>query len=396
MNADGSAQTRLTANPAGDFGPAWSPDGTKIAFYSDRDGNAEIYVMNADGSGQTRLTTNSVPDVSPSWSPDGSMIAFVRGAGPSEIYVMNTDGSGQTRLTPTDGLLVDGPNWAPDGTKIAYGGGFGFGRRADIYVINADGSGRTNLTNNPAADEGLPAWSPDGTKIVLLSDRDQPGNGDIYVMNANGSGVIRLTTTPAADSTPDWQPTSVVPPNNPPVAVCQDVQVSADESCEATIAPSDVDGGSYDPDGDDITLSLDNTGPFSLGEHTVTLTVTDEHAESDSCQATVTVVDNTVPTPTLTDPVCVTVGKGKKSANKLTAGATDNCTESSTITIDDVQVFNNGGNPVHGNGVYDVVGNDIYVYPNGKGWTVRVTITATDGAGNGTTSTITKPLLKCK
>ena len=69
MNADGSAQTRLTDNDATDVSPSWSPDGSRIAFASDRDGNPEIYVMNADGSGQTSLTNNLADDVYPSWSP---------------------------------------------------------------------------------------------------------------------------------------------------------------------------------------------------------------------------------------------------------------------------------------------------------------------------------------
>jgi len=78
MNADGSHVTRLTDNTAFDTDPSWSPDGTKIAFTSDRDDNVEIYVMNADGSGQTRLTDNTAFDIEPSWSPDGEKIAFSR------------------------------------------------------------------------------------------------------------------------------------------------------------------------------------------------------------------------------------------------------------------------------------------------------------------------------
>lgn len=85
--------------------PAWSPDGKKIAFESNRDthdGNYEIYVMNADGSNQTRLTNNKAFDMQPTWSPDGKKIIFVLlhyAGGPDQIYLMNADGSNQTNLS---------------------------------------------------------------------------------------------------------------------------------------------------------------------------------------------------------------------------------------------------------------------------------------------------------
>jgi hypothetical protein len=200
MNADGSGQTRLTNNPANDIDPSFSPDGSKIAFVSRRDGNFEIYVMNADGSGQTRLTNNPGFDSAPSFSPDGSKIAFLSNRdGNLEIYVMNADGSGQTRLT-NNTVNDEEPAFSPDGSKIAFlsnrDGNF------EIYVMNADGSNQINLTNN-TADDLNPAFSPDGSKIAFASYRDG-GDLEVYVMNADGSGQTRLTNNPGFDHEPSW------------------------------------------------------------------------------------------------------------------------------------------------------------------------------------------------
>src|SRR6266542_533118 len=135
----------------------------KIVFTSDRDGNDEIYVMNADGTAQTNLTNNPATDARPVWSPDGSRIAFAstRGGFFFDIWVMNSDGSGApVDLTNTPAGSDVRPDWSPDGTKLTfYFGDVGH----DVYVMNADGSGRTNLTNSAASDFG-PVWSPDGTK----------------------------------------------------------------------------------------------------------------------------------------------------------------------------------------------------------------------------------------
>jgi len=193
MNADGSNQTRLTNNPGLDESPEWSPDGTRIVFESIRDGNSEIYVINADGSNQTRLTNNPGSDGDPRWSPDGTRIVFhrVSSSVPGEIYVMNADGSNQTQLTNSS----YSPRWSPDSSRIAFES-YRDGN-SEIYVINADGSNQTRLTNNRGSDES-PRWSPDGTRIVFQSFRGG-NNRDIYVMNADGTNQTRLTNNPADD-----------------------------------------------------------------------------------------------------------------------------------------------------------------------------------------------------
>ena len=201
MNADGSNQTRLTNNPAIDISPSFSPDGSKIAFVSNRDGNQEIYVMNADGSNQTRLTNNSAVDELPSFSGDGSKIAFRSNRdGNVEIYVMNADGSNQTRLT-NNTAFDDGPSFSPDGSKIAFVSARDGGD--EIYIMNADGSDQTRLTNNsPLVTDFYPSFGPDGSKIAFSSDRD--GNFEIYVMNADGSNQTPLSNNPTTDFSPSF------------------------------------------------------------------------------------------------------------------------------------------------------------------------------------------------
>jgi Tol biopolymer transport system component len=120
INADGMNLIRLTDNMAGDWFPELSPDGSKIVFYSDRDGNNEIYIMNADGSNQNRLTNNPAMDTYPKWLPDGKRISFLSDrdgvSGVMHIYVMNADGINQSRLTKN--TFFEGVHtWSPDAPK---------------------------------------------------------------------------------------------------------------------------------------------------------------------------------------------------------------------------------------------------------------------------------------
>ncbi|MBT8397525.1 MAG: PD40 domain-containing protein, partial [Gemmatimonadetes bacterium] len=148
---------RLTSHPARDFLPAWSPDGSKIAFTTDRDGNEEVYVMNADGSNPVNLTNNSASDVvwAGGWSPDGTRIVFQTGrTGNSELYVMNADGSDPVNLT-TSHLQEKGGAWSPDGTKVV----FWQDPLGDIFVINSDGTGMKDISGNSAFLDRYPHWS---------------------------------------------------------------------------------------------------------------------------------------------------------------------------------------------------------------------------------------------
>lgn len=203
MDTDGGGQIRLTEHAGEDHSPAWSPDGQRIAFISTRDGNSEIYVMNADGSGQTRLTNSTAGDLAPAWTRDGSQIGFVTNRdGNDEIYLMNADGSNQTNLT--NNLADDAAfSFSPDGRLIAFSS-----KREDsqfeIYSMDSMGVGGaapTRLTTSEG-DDINPSWS--SQRIAFQSNRD--GTDELYSMSANGQNQVRLTNNGDLDVDPS-QPT---------------------------------------------------------------------------------------------------------------------------------------------------------------------------------------------
>lgn len=199
MNLDGSGRRQLTDDPANDSAPAVSPDGTRIAFESDRDGNYEIYVIDARGGNPVRLTTDPARDLAPAWSPDGRQLVFTSdrdNRASADVYRMNADGSGVERLTSD--LSNWAPQFSPDGQQVAVQVDL------DVHVINlADGS-RRSLTSDPM--NGMnPSWSPDGNRIAFVTTRNR--RAEIFTMKADGSDQQVLVSMAAGSVIdPRWSP----------------------------------------------------------------------------------------------------------------------------------------------------------------------------------------------
>ena len=221
MDADGTNIVRLTRGML-PGPPAWSPDGTRIAFCFSAGGDdwGSIYTINVDGTNLTRLTWGDDASGDPAWSPDGTRIAFVQeisvdpGDTPIETYcaiwVMNADGSHIVHLTDP-GLFLSDPAWSPDGTQIAFAC-----EQPDhsykICIMNADGSNRRQLPlpkePHPCWRMSHPTWSPDGRFIAFECEENAETTSicsettSICIMNADGTNVVRLTE----GYQPAWQP----------------------------------------------------------------------------------------------------------------------------------------------------------------------------------------------
>jgi Tol biopolymer transport system component len=239
VDVDGANLTKLTPSNTPDEdclfntgcagAPAWSPDGTKIAFgrqigpiVDDLAYEAAIYVMRADGTHLRQITQQVHPatgeDTNPQWSPDGRSLVFqrnnVRGAQPEggiALWTVNLRTGHEQRITPFDLRAGDTPDWSPDGQRILFHSNNDGDPdvSANLYTVRADGTDLRQLTFEEGGVRNVlgSSYSPDGKRIVFGRRPATGGtNADIFIIKVDGTHERALTQTVLYDSYPDWGP----------------------------------------------------------------------------------------------------------------------------------------------------------------------------------------------
>ena len=196
MNADGTGTRRLTKTPDRcEANPTWAPGGRNIVFDTHcllTSEQSDLYSVSVEGGPVTNLTRHAGDDFGARWSPDGTHIAFTsdRGGFGEEIYVMTPDGSRLERVTFEPGNDRD-VAWAPGGAVIAFSSDRD-GNSYDIFVMNLS-SGRVSRLTTGAAAETSPTWSRDGRRLAFLTNAS--GVYQIWTMSRAGSRQTRILTT---------------------------------------------------------------------------------------------------------------------------------------------------------------------------------------------------------
>jgi Tol biopolymer transport system component len=214
---------RVTDSKSAAIAPTFSPDGTRIVYFSIRPGGRNrppgperIAVINIDGTGRSFLSPKKRPSLDPDFSPDGTRIAYSESrilspfVADNRLMVMNADGSGRRAVTGYGGRREINPKWLPDGNGLVFESLNRRSLKSDIERIGIDGRGRRAVLATSAF-ETNPVPSPDGMRTVFTSDRDRRGptrlgpGFEVYTMSVDGTDIVRLTANKERDLFPDWQ-----------------------------------------------------------------------------------------------------------------------------------------------------------------------------------------------
>ena len=253
--------------------PSWSPDGSRIAFASNREGNWELYLVIVDTLETSRVTSNEAVDRRPAWTPGGDQLAFVSnrdGQRCFDIYTIHPETKKVTRVTFRPQGCDDNPSWTPTtvpgeiSKRIAFDSDRDDGK-GEIYVLDVRTFAVTRVTFREATPDLNPTISPDGSRIAFQSYVN--GNWEIFVMESDGTNVKQLTFNPADDIDPAWSPDG------------QRIAFATNRDGNWEIYTMDVDGGNvknltnsgtherwptWSPNGEEIAFQSDRTGRWEI------------------------------------------------------------------------------------------------------------------------------------
>jgi TolB protein len=198
-NADGSGATKIGRRNRGE--PSLSPNGRRIVFQKGMLYFSDLYVMNLRGRILYKLTSSFGQESGPAWSPDGTTIAFIADdpdTGDSQIWTIPAGGGAPVEITHST-LDKWGVDWSPDGASLAFTAG------AQIGIVGSDGTDEHVITNGTDVSFAGPAWSPDGT-LIACTRYSGAHRADIWTMAPDGSNLAQVTVTARGENQVDWQP----------------------------------------------------------------------------------------------------------------------------------------------------------------------------------------------
>ncbi len=266
----------LRSFPAEDRYPCWSPDGTQIAFQSNRSGNTDLYVMDRDGEEVRQITSHQAGDYYPTWTPDGKGLIFSTdrngraelGRQDLDVYSIDVD-TGKLTALVTDGANEIFPRMSPDGNKVAYVSDHVSDRRV-YHLMVRDLATQSDLNLTPMEFEAFdPVWSPEGDQLVYSAPNPltKDNKYDLFLVNADGTGTRVLTSNPDHDFNADWSPDGFTLAYQAPVNGVVQIHLfdlETGDSYPVTEVAAHNDSPNWSPDGSEIAFVSQRDGNLEI------------------------------------------------------------------------------------------------------------------------------------